>query len=110
MMSDLTVQFDDLPLIHLAGMSAATIDGAADIAMRSSPHDWEVVAIRLNGWVSGAHKGAFVSLLPVDPWFFEIANAIGIDLALSEAIERGLKGVPGQPTAYDRARDLREVA
>jgi len=109
-MSDLTVQFDDLPLIHLAGMSAATVDGAADIAMRSSPHDWEVVAIRLNGWVSGARKGAFVSLLPADPWFFEIANAIGIDLALSEAIERELKSVPGRPTAYDRTRDLREVA
>ncbi|WP_413989957.1 hypothetical protein ACMDCR_29180 [Labrys okinawensis] len=109
-MSDLTVQFDDLPIIHINGMTAATIDGAADIEMRSSPCDWQVVAIRLNGWLPGQRKGAFAAIGPTDPWFFEIANAIGVSLALSGAIERGLAGALAYPSAYDRARDLREAA
>ncbi|GLS17879.1 hypothetical protein GCM10007874_08950 [Labrys miyagiensis] len=109
-MPDLTVQFDDLPLIHINGMTAATVDGAADIEMRSSPRDWEVVAIRLNGWLPGLRKGAFAAIGQADPWFFEIANAIGVNLALSGAIERGLAGALARPSAYDRARDLREAA
>ncbi|CAM5776375.1 hypothetical protein LMIY3S_05496 [Labrys miyagiensis] len=109
-MADLTVQFDDLPIIHINGMTAATVDGAADIEMRSSPGDWEVVAIRLNGWLPQARRSGFAAIGRADPWFFEIANAIGVNLSLSGVIEQELASRQGDPSAYDRARNLREAA
>lgn len=109
-MSDLTMSFSDLPIIHINGMMAATIDGAADIDMRSSPRDWEIVSIRLNTWIPGARKASYATIERDDNWFIEIASAIGVNLALSGAIERELLSLYGQPSAYDRARDLREVA
>lgn len=109
-MSDLTIQFDDLPIIHINGMTAATVDGAADIEMGNSPRDWKVVHIRLNGWVPNARKRSFVNIEPNDNWFLEIANAIIIDLALGAAIEKELTSLYGKPSAYDKARDAREAA
>ncbi len=109
-MADLTQAFSDLPIIHIGGMTAATVDGAAFIDMRPSPRDWEVVEIKLNTWVPGARKSHFVTLKPDDLWFFEIANAIVNDLALGHAIETGLAAYYAPPSAYDKARSQREAA
>jgi hypothetical protein len=110
-MSDLVMSFEEIPLLGFKSGVTAYVDGAADIVMGDNPSRWDVVRIRLNLWDKKARKGSFVTLSADDENpepFFQVANAIIIDLALGEAIERELMArYGGKVSVYDRARAKR---
>jgi hypothetical protein len=109
-MSDYTLAFEELPLLTIGTLTAGGVDGAADIDLGVSSTSWKIQTIRLNVWNARTRKATFVTLTDEDPSFMQIANALVIHPVYGEMIERAVKERHSSPSAYDRARDLREAA
>lgn len=111
-MSDLTYAFEDMPLIHVAGMKAAYVDGAVDVNLRGFYQRglWDIESIRLNG--DQGTKGSFRTLTAEDEahldQFMTVASAVMVEIG--EEIEKRLADLYGKPSAYDRGRNQMEAA
>lgn len=109
-MSDYTLEFEELPLLAIGNLTAGGVDGAAYIDLGTSATDWRIIEIRLNAWDAKAGKSTYLTLADDRPAFFQICNALVIHPIYGEMILRAAKERHSSPTAYDRARDLREAA
>lgn len=110
-MSDITIQFEEVSLVSIGGLTTAPIDGAVDISLGLKPTDMKFEAIRLNVWNRVERKASFVTIREDAPWFFEICAAIIADPIYGDLVQRSVDARWNEKTsAYDKARDLREAA